>query len=106
MRRLLAVRFFVGVLAVGIPAAAEAATVSGQLVHSSDNTPAAGITVTLANGGGRSQPVKSDEKGSYSFSNIPAGQYYLEVWVNPTTPQSYTVTVSEPSTTLQTEKVP
>jgi hypothetical protein len=85
--------------------AAQAATVAGKLLHR-DNTPAAGITLTLANNQGRSAPVQSDSNGSYILYNIPAGEYYLEVWVDPRTPQTDKVTINEPSTNLRTEVVP
>ena len=93
-------------MALGLTAtAAEAATVAGKLLHR-DNTPAAGISVTLANNRGRSAPVRSGSNGSYILYNIPAGEYYLEVWVDSRKPQTDRVTINEPSTTLRTEAVP
>jgi hypothetical protein len=86
-------------------AAAHAATASGKLMHA-NGSPAAGVTVTLSNERGRSAPAQSDASGAYTLPNIPAGQYYLEVWANPKTPQTVEVTVSEPATSLPLVKVP
>jgi hypothetical protein len=94
-------RMAFGLTATGV----EAATVEGKLLHR-DNTPAARISVTLANNQGRTAPVQSDTNGSYMLYNIPAGEYYLEVWVDPRKPQTDRVTIHEPSTTLRTEAVP
>jgi hypothetical protein len=93
-------RVFACVIALGLTsAAALAASASGKLIHA-NGTPAPGITVTLANNQGRSAPARSDSSGSYTLSNIPAGRYYLEVWVDPRSPQTYPVTITEPSTSL------
>ena len=99
--RILACGLILGLAA----AAAQAATASGKLVHA-NGSPAAGISVTLANDQGRSAPAWSDSNGSYTISNIPAGRYYLQVWTNPRTPQTVEVTVTEPSTSLPQVTVP
>lgn len=88
-----------------VAAAAHAATASGKVVHA-NGSPAPGITVTLANDQGRSAPAQSDSSGSYTLTNIPAGRYYLEVWVNPRSPRTYQVTITEPNTPLPQVTVP
>jgi hypothetical protein len=105
-RHTLLFNVFAGGMAFGLAAtAARAASASGKLVHR-NHTPAVGITVTLSNNRGRSAPARSDTNGSYAFFNIPAGQYFLEVWVNPTTPETVRVTIKEPSTPLPQVTVP
>lgn len=86
-------------------AAAQAASAHGRLLHA-NNAPAAGVTVTLSNEHGRSAPVQSDGKGNYTLANIPAGRYNLEIWVNPSSPRSYPVMITEPDTSLPPEKIP
>jgi hypothetical protein len=84
--------------------AAHAATAQGRLVNAK-GAPAVNVKITLSNEHGRSAPVFSDGNGNYALPNIPAGQYYLEIWVNRSSPQSYAVTITEPSTNLPQEKV-
>jgi hypothetical protein len=84
--------------------AAQAASATGKLVHR-NGSPAMGITVTLANSTGRSPMVQSGNDGTYSLTNIPDGQYSLEVWVDPKTPQTYQVTIHG-DTTLHQVTVP
>jgi hypothetical protein len=87
-------RVFLFLLALCLTAtSAQAASATGKLVHS-NGSPAMGITVTLANANGRSPMVQSGKDGTYSLTNIPDGQYSLEVWVDPKTPQTYQVTVN------------
>lgn len=86
--------------------AAHAASVRGQLVHK-NGQPVAGITVTISDHKNyRSTPAQVGKDGMYYLYNIPAGQYYLEVWVNPKTPQMYQVTVTEPNTDMPRVTVP
>ena len=86
--------------------AAHAASVRGQLVNRSGQ-PVAGVTVTISDHKNyRSAPASAGKDGMYYLYNIPAGQYYLEVWVNPKTPQLYQVTVAEPSTDMPRVVVP
>jgi len=104
-RRAPLTRLFVCLAATALASvAAHAASASGKLIHA-NGSPAAGVTVTLSNERGRSAPAHSDSNGSYTLNNIPAGQYYLEVWVNPRTPQTVQVTITEPSTTMPQVKV-
>jgi hypothetical protein len=86
--------------------AADAASVRGQLLHQ-NGQPATSITVTISDHKNyRSAPAQVGVDGMYYLYNIPAGQYYLEVWVNPKTPQIYQVTVKEPNTDMPRVTVP
>jgi hypothetical protein len=83
-----------------------AASVRGQLLHQ-NGQPATGVTVTISDHKSyRSSPAQSGNDGMYYLFNIPAGQYYLEVWVNPKTPKVYQVTVTEPNTDMPRVTVP
>ncbi len=91
------------VLAVG---SARAASVRGQVVHR-NGKPATGMAVTVSDHKKfRSVRAKVGGDGMYYLSNIPAGKYYLEVWVNPQSPSVYQVTVSEPHTDMPKVTVP
>jgi hypothetical protein len=80
--------------------AAHAASVRGQVLRQ-NGQPAEGITITISDHKSyRSPPARAGNDGMYYLFNIPAGQYYLEVWVNPQTPTVYQVTVSEPNTDM------
>jgi hypothetical protein len=96
--------FSCGLFLVLASGAAHAATAHGRLVNAK-GTPAANVKITLSNEHGRSAPVFSDGNGTYTLPSIPAGQYYLEIWINPSSPQSFPVTITEPSTSLPQEKV-
>jgi hypothetical protein len=86
--------------------AAHAASVRGQVLRR-NGQPAAGVTLTISDHKSyRSAPARSGNDGMYYLFNIPAGQYYLEVWVNPKTPEVYQVTISEPNTDLPRVTVP
>jgi len=92
-RLALLTRVLICAMTLGLAAAAaQAASASGKLVHR-NGSPATGITVTLANAQGRSPLVQSGKDGTYTLTNIPDGQYSLEVWVDPKTPQTYRVTI-------------
>lgn len=81
-------------------AAAHAASVRGQVLHK-NGQPAADITVTISDHKSfRSPPAHAGKDGMYYLFNIPAGQYFLEVWADPRTPTVYQVTVSEPNTDM------
>jgi hypothetical protein len=80
--------------------AARAASVRGQVLRQ-NGQPLAGVTVTISDHKSyRSVPAHSGNDGMYYLFNIPAGQYFLEVWTNPKTPTVYQVTVSEPNTDM------
>jgi hypothetical protein len=80
--------------------AAGSATVRGRLDRRDSygrSYPAAYVRVTLHNPQlGRSAPAVTGTDGMYYFYNIPAGGYYLEVWVYPDRPPySYQISVPE-----------
>jgi hypothetical protein len=85
------------------PVSTQAALLRGRLVRIGPNGeqyPAPGITVTVFRQDiGRSAPSVTDAGGMYYQNNIPAGSYWLEVWVsNP--PRAYQVQVGEPGTDI------
>jgi hypothetical protein len=100
-------RIFLTCAAVAIASvAAHAASVRGQLVRENGQL-AAGVTVTISDDKNyRSAPAVAGSDGMYYLYNIPAGQYYLEVWVNPKTPKKYQVTVKEPNTDMPRVTLP
>lgn len=68
-----------------LPAAASASQIRGRVLHVFPNGvgPLVGVTVTVYNQQiGRSVAVRTDAAGMYYLA-VPAGQYYLEVWINP-----------------------
>jgi hypothetical protein len=93
--------------ALAVPStAAHAASIRGQLLHK-NGLPAGDVTVTISDHKNyRSAPASAGSNGMYYLYNIPAGQYYLEVWVNPKTPQVYQVTIAEPNTDMPRVTVP
>ena len=100
-------RMLVGSAALAaVTVSAHAASIRGQLLHQ-NGQPAAGVTVTISDHKNyRSAPARAGSDGMYYLYNIPAGQYYLEVWVNPQTPAVYQVTVAEPNTDMPRVMVP
>jgi hypothetical protein len=106
-RHAIAIRIFLSCAALWVAStAAHAASIRGQLLHQ-NGQPAASVTVTISDHKNyRSAPAHAGSDGMYYIYNIPAGQYYLEVWVNPNTPQTYQVTVAEPSTDMPRVTVP
>jgi hypothetical protein len=89
-----------------VAASASAASVRGEVQHR-NGKPAEGIAVTISDHKDfRSAPAHVGTDGMYYLANIPAGQYYLEVWVNPQTPQVYEVKVAEPNTDMPRVTVP
>lgn len=86
---------------------AHAATVRGLVVHS-NGAPAVGYGVTVYNPQlGRSAPAVVQANGLYLLGNIPAGQYYLEVWApGAAQPFVYQVVIGEPLTDLPAARVP
>ncbi|HZR64091.1 MAG TPA: carboxypeptidase-like regulatory domain-containing protein [Terriglobales bacterium] len=94
--------------AVFAATASEAATVRGRLVHQANGVPAAGITVTIYNQYvGRSSPAYTDIYGMYYIYNVPAGTYYLELWIYPgANPIVYPITIGEPYTDIPQILVP
>ena len=95
--------------AVAISEAANAATIRGRLVHAvNQNVAAPGIAVTIYNQYvGRSSPAYTDINGMYYIYNVPAGSYYLELWIYPGgNPIVYPITVGEPYTDIPQIPVP
>jgi hypothetical protein len=94
---------------IGVSATANAATVRGRLVHAANQYVAApGIAVTIYNQYvGRSSPAYTDINGMYYLYNVPAGSYYLELWIYPGgNPIVYPITVGEPYTDIPQIPVP
>ena len=105
-RTLLSRAFVVCFVFVLTVASARAASIRGQVQHQ-NGMPATGVAVTISNHKDfRSSPANVRSDGMYYLANIPAGQYYLEVWVNPKTPLVYQVTVAEPNTDMPRVTVP
>lgn len=84
-----------------------AATVRGRLDRVNPNGvryPAPGVAVTLFNrNSGRSTAAYAGADGLYYLYNVPAGSYYLEVWIsrNPSAPPKvFPVSVADPSTDI------
>jgi hypothetical protein len=86
---------------------AVAATIRGRLVHS-NGYPAGGVAVTVVNQTvGRSSPAYAGPDGMYYLYNVPAGYYYLEVWINGGgQPIVYQIRVVEPYTDIPPIAVP
>ena len=107
MTRRASLRVLIPCLTLALAAAsAHAASVRGAVDHR-DGKPAAGLAVTLSDHKEfRSAPAHVGNDGMYYLANIPAGQYYLEVWVNPQTPLVYEVKVAEPNTDMPRVTVP
>lgn len=83
-----------------------ASTVRGRLVRS-NGYPATGVAVTVVNQQiGRSSPAYAGPDGMYYLYNVPAGYYYLEVWVNPSSPIVYQIQVLDPLTDVVQIVVP
>jgi hypothetical protein len=100
-RRVLALLFLV----FAMTAAAQAATVRGQLVRGNGygGVYAVGyVKVTLWNESrGRSSPAVTGSDGMYYFYNVPPDIYYLEVWLYPgRQPLYYKIQVSDPATDI------
>jgi len=91
------------VVLVAFPVPTSAALLRGRLVRIGPNGaqyPAPGITVTVFRQDiGRSVQSVTDANGMYYLNNIPAGSYWLEVWVsNP--PRAYQIQIVEPTTDI------
>jgi hypothetical protein len=106
-RRVSLLRAYLLSLTLALAAAsAHAASVRGQVLHH-NRQPATGVAVTISDHKSfRSEPAHSGSDGMYYLYNIPAGQYYLEVWTTPQTPTVYQVTVTEPNTDMPRVTVP
>ena len=77
-----------------------ASTVRGRIVRkgASGQYPAVGITVSVnANNSkvGRSALVYTGSDGMYYFSNVPPGDYQLEIWISKQKPVTYNIRVRD-----------
>ena len=96
-----------GGLVLLVASVASAATVRGQLVFASNNTPAPYIAVRLnAPNKGPSEFAYSGGDGKYYLKNVPAGTYQLEVWRGGKVATTVAVTVQEPDAELPVTRVP
>jgi hypothetical protein len=87
MKRILHVAALVFCFTVLAAAESFAGNVRGLLLRQGPrgSHPVAGIAVTVYHQQmGRSQPGYSGSDGMFYLYNIPAGQYYLEIWANGT----------------------
>lgn len=96
-------------LTLAVAPRANAALIRGRLDRIAPNGsryPAIGIAVTVYNQQlGRTSPSYTDAGGMYYLNNIPAGSYYLEVWIS--TPATvYPIQVGEPVTDIPPIVVP
>jgi hypothetical protein len=89
-------------LILGFSQLASASLLRGRLVYP-NGAPAAGLAVTVYSQIiGRSAPSYTDGTGMY-YLNIPAGAYYLEIWISPdprVPPRVYPIQVGEPYTDI------
>ena len=89
---------------VTMMATASAAFLRGRLdridPHNGVRVAAGGVPVTVWSQAtrARSSPATSGQDGMYYIYNVPAGVYYLEVWVNGLNgqPMVYQISVNEP----------
>ncbi len=58
------------------------ATVNGTVLHIPGHYPLRGVVVELVDKNGRTtqDPVTSDNKGEFSFENVPDGQYWVQAY--------------------------
>ncbi len=101
--------YYIGVLAALalFVCGASAATVRGQILYASDNSPAAYIAVRLnSDAKGPSEFVYSGSDGRYYINGIPPGEYRLEVWRGGKVVFTVTITVQEPVTDVATIRMP
>lgn len=90
-----------------IGAAAQAASVEGQLLNQASGKPAAYLAVRLNSPQrGPSQFVYSGTDGLFALKNVPAGTYSLEIWRNGKRAQTVKITVQEPVTRAGVVRVP
>ena len=63
--------------------------------------------VTVRNQSGLERTANTNESGYFIITNIPAGTYYLELWIYPGgNPVVYPITVGEPYTDIPQIPVP
>lgn len=102
-------RRYAAILIVGIlllAAAAQAASVRGQLLFS-NNSPAAFVAVRLNSASrGPSEFAYSGTDGKFYLNNVPVGTYQLEVWRGKTMVLRIGVSVQEPVSNIQPTRLP
>ena len=81
-------------------AVSAASTVRGRIVRkgASGQYPAVGVTVSVNSNNakvGRSAFVYTGSDGMYYLSNVPAGDYQLEIWVTRQKPMTYNIRVRD-----------
>ncbi len=95
-----------GLLGLRQPASAADGTVTGRIVEPNGTTVVTSGNMTLRSSNwtySQYQSLGSD--GRFTFSGVPAGSYFLEIWANPSVPNSafnpdtQTVTVTNHQTT-------
>lgn len=97
----------VGCLVLLLAGLANAATVHGQLVYTSNNAPAPYVAVRLsAQGKAASEFAYSGANGKYYLRNVPAGAYQLEVWRGGKMVLTVAVTVQESDTEISLTHLP
>lgn len=103
VRRSIATFFLLSLLTVPVLAA----NVRGKL-QDREQSPKAYVAVTLYNSQtGRSAAVYTGADGMYYLRNVPAGEYYLEVWIYANRPPlTYKVTISDPDTDIPPIQTP
>lgn len=96
-RRSFATFLLLSVLAIPVLAA----NVRGKL-QDREQSPKAYVAITLYNSRtGRSAAVYTGADGMYYLRNVPAGEYYLEVWLYANRPPlTYKVTINDPDTDI------
>ena len=61
--------------------AAEGSTIRGEVIEAlGENAPVEGATVKIVNSDGKEFAVRTDAKGKYEFTGIPAGRYTINVY--------------------------
>jgi hypothetical protein len=84
-----------------------AATVRGKL-QDSQQQPKGYVAVTLySSRTGRSAAVYTGADGMYYLHDVPAGEYFLEVWLYANQPPlTYKVTITDPGTDIPPIQLP
>ena len=97
--------FWIVLLLLVLPGAMLAATVRGKIQRNA-GYPVSYMKVTLKGQKGVSSPVYTGSDGIYYFRNIPAGDYYLEIWNRKDRPTAYKIQIREPHTEVPVVTIP
>src|SRR4051812_25852651 len=100
MRMIIRVLALIAALSYAGVAVSAASTVRGRIVRrsASGQYPAVGITISVNSNNpkvGRSAFVYTGSDGMYYLSNVPPGDYQLEVWVTKQRPVTYNIRVRD-----------